>query len=190
MASQSGPGGPCPTGARWRVPDRGVSAWRVRAGRSVLSPWPESVASFWRHSLRSTLHRAPVGQGPPGPGWLAISLGFWSGRALATGTARAGLCLIHHHQRRHSFRLRGSSPPSTAPCWCRHPGALRLQIESLRLVGHLALPILKKIIKIKGIGGWEFLSWAPSCGAALSPACAIALLLGSVHGSCLSSSFV
>ena len=25
-----------------------------------------------------TLHRAPVGQGPPGPVWLAISLGFWS----------------------------------------------------------------------------------------------------------------
>ena len=45
----------------------------------------------------STLHRAPVGQGPPGPDWLAISFGFWSGRALATGTAWAGLCLIHHH---------------------------------------------------------------------------------------------
>ena len=44
-----------------------------------------------------TFHRAPVGQGPPGPGWLAISLGVWSGRALATGTAWAGLCLIHHH---------------------------------------------------------------------------------------------
>ena len=44
-----------------------------------------------------TLHRAPVGQGPPGPDWLAFSLGFWSGRALATGTAWAGLCLIHHH---------------------------------------------------------------------------------------------
>ena len=40
----------------------------------------------------STLNRAPVGQGPPGPGWLAISFGFWSGRALATGTAWAGLC--------------------------------------------------------------------------------------------------
>ena len=37
-------------------------------------------------------------QGPPGPDWLAISLGVWSGRALATGTAWAGLCLIHHHQ--------------------------------------------------------------------------------------------
>ena len=51
-----------------------------------------------------TLHRAPVGQGPPGPDWLAISFGFWSGRALATGTAWAGLCLIHHHQR-HVWRL-------------------------------------------------------------------------------------
>ena len=46
-----------------------------------------------------TLHRAPVvGQGPSGPDWLAIAFGFWSGRALATGTAWAGLCLIHHHQ--------------------------------------------------------------------------------------------
>ena len=45
----------------------------------------------------STLHRAPVCQGPSGPDWLAISLGFWSGRALATGTAWAGLCLINHH---------------------------------------------------------------------------------------------
>ena len=45
----------------------------------------------------STLHRAPVGQGPSGSNWLATALGFWSGRALATGTALAGLCLIHHH---------------------------------------------------------------------------------------------
>jgi len=52
-----------------RAPDRRVSAWKVRAGRSVSSPWPESVTSFWRHALR----------------------------------------------------LRGSSPPSTTPCWCRHP---------------------------------------------------------------------
>ena len=47
----------------------------------------------------STLHRAPVGQEPSGPDWLAISFGFWSGRVLATGTAWAGLCLIHHHHR-------------------------------------------------------------------------------------------
>ena len=46
-----------------------------------------------------TLHRAPVGQGPPGPDWLVIAFGFWSGRALATGTAWAGLCLIHHHHK-------------------------------------------------------------------------------------------
>ena len=49
----------------------------------------------------STLHRAPVGQGPMGPDWFAISFGFWSGRALATGTAWAGLCLIHHHHHHH-----------------------------------------------------------------------------------------
>ena len=34
---------------------------------------------------------------PRVPGWLATAFGFWSGRALATGTAWAGLCLIHHH---------------------------------------------------------------------------------------------
>ena len=33
-------------------------------------------------------------------GWpFPLSFGFWSGRALATGTAWAGLCLIHHHHR-------------------------------------------------------------------------------------------
>ena len=55
----------------------------------------------FRLQARGTLHRAPVGQGPSGPDWLATALGFWSGRALATGTALAGLCLIHHH---HVFR--------------------------------------------------------------------------------------
>ena len=40
-----------------------------------------------------TLHRAPAGQGPSGPGWLATALGFWSGRPLATGMAWAALCL-------------------------------------------------------------------------------------------------
>ena len=60
----------------------------------------DSTAFHENHAKR-TLHRAPVGQGPPGPGWLAISLGFWSGRALATGTAWAGLCLIHHHHHHH-----------------------------------------------------------------------------------------
>ena len=55
-------------------------------------------AGFYRTVLLSTLHRARVGQGPPGHGWLAIAVGFWSGRALATGTAWAGLCLIHHHR--------------------------------------------------------------------------------------------
>ena len=50
-------------------------------------------------AARRTLHRAPVGQGPLDPDSLAITaLGFWSGRALATGTAWAGLRLIHHHQ--------------------------------------------------------------------------------------------
>jgi hypothetical protein len=46
----------------------------------------------------TAVRRAPVGQGPSGPNWLATALGFWSGRALA-GTAWAGLCLIHHHHK-------------------------------------------------------------------------------------------
>ena len=72
-------------------------------------------------SASCTLHRAPVGQGPSGPDWLAISsgpdwlaisFGFWSGRALATGTAWAGLCLIHHH---HQQLLRVI--PSVSRAW-------------------------------------------------------------------------
>ena len=40
-----------------------------------------------------------VGEGPSsGPDWLATALGFWYGRVLATGTARAGLYLFHRHQ--------------------------------------------------------------------------------------------
>ena len=38
-------------------------------------------------------------QGPSGPDWLATAApGFWSGRALATGTVRAGFCLVHQDQ--------------------------------------------------------------------------------------------
>ena len=75
-------------------------------GLAYRRPWRSRESP----SRTFTLHRAPVGQGPPGPGWLAISLGFWSGRALATGTAWVGLCLIHHHHRRpelHRRRRRG-----------------------------------------------------------------------------------
>ena len=64
-----------------------------------------------------TLHRAPVGQGPSGPGWLATALGFWSGRALATGTAWAGLCLIQNH------REAPRSLPSVARSCARCSGA-------------------------------------------------------------------
>ena len=48
-------------------------------------------------TLYTSLYRAPVGQGPSGPDWLGTALGFWSGRALATGTAWACLCSIRHH---------------------------------------------------------------------------------------------
>ena len=39
------------------APDRRLSAWKMRAGRSVSTPWSESVASFWRHSLRRRARR-------------------------------------------------------------------------------------------------------------------------------------
>ena len=89
---------PWPTGARWRVPPAG-------------SPHPGLTPS--------ALHRAPVGQGPPGPGWLAIFFGFWSGRALATGTAWAGLCLVHHHRASSPFHHRGGKKKiDDAGCPC------------------------------------------------------------------------
>ena len=43
---------------------------------------------------------------------LPLAFGFWSGRALATGTALAGLCLIHHHHRTGVGVARGA--------WCKH----------------------------------------------------------------------
>ena len=36
---------------------------------------------------------------------MAIALGFWSERALATGTARADLYLIHNHQAQTPFAM-------------------------------------------------------------------------------------
>ena len=148
------------------------------------------------YSLRGPSYRAPlmtcailmVYHGP----WLAghCPSGFWSGRALATGTAWAGLCFIHHHHHldnglrhflcllvyylglyapdirvsawkvrvgrsvprsswsknaasfwHHTLRLRGSSQPSTVPCWCRHVviPAPAPEMDSLCL-GHLAYP--------------------------------------------------
>ena len=87
-----------------RLPEgRPIFFWVFGAG-GRLPIW-HGVGGFMFNSSSCTLHRAPVGQGPPGPDWLAISFGFWSGRALATGTAWAGLCLIHHH--RPGFTARG-----------------------------------------------------------------------------------
>ena len=60
--------------------------------RFFFAPWIDP---------KHILHRAPVGQGPRVLSWLAIAFGVWSGRALATGTAWAGLCLIHRHQQSH-----------------------------------------------------------------------------------------
>ena len=66
-------------------------------------------------------------------GW-PFSFAFWSGRALGTGTAWAGLCLIHHHRNHHhngshadpkptvlalgglAFLIHHHQQPTTPPC--------------------------------------------------------------------------
>ena len=63
-----------------------VTVFLFMALRSWLQLLVTAVAAARR--LGSTLHRAPVGQGPPGPGWLAISFGLWSRRAT-------GACYWH-----------------------------------------------------------------------------------------------
>ena len=83
----------------------------------------------------STLHRAPVGQGPLGPGWLAIALGFWSGRALATDTAWAGSCLIHHHHhRRRRRKTRGHARGTFSGYWptttCARHASAKCTVET------------------------------------------------------------
>ena len=82
----------------------------LRSARRARKP---RRAPFGLKPGKCTPHRAPVGQGPSGPDWLAISFGFWSGRALATGTAWAGLCLIHHHHRA-PVGQQGLLPPPAA----------------------------------------------------------------------------
>ena len=82
--------------------------------RPIGSTGARGTRDCSRHpSCARTLHRAPVGQGPSCPDWLAISFGFWSGRALATGTAWAGLCLIHHHHPSCARPSRNPPPAST-----------------------------------------------------------------------------
>ena len=81
-----------------RAVEEGALSRRTRGRARGVFYFPTSPAIRGNRplALASTLHRAPVGQGPPGPSWLAIPLGFWSGRALATGTTWPGLCFIHH----------------------------------------------------------------------------------------------
>ena len=78
-------------------PHCGTSAEQVRHKCGTSAAKVRSKCGASAEQVR--LHRVPVGQGPPGPDWLGISFGFWFGRALATGTAWAGLCLIHHHHK-------------------------------------------------------------------------------------------
>ena len=81
------------------------SGARKRERRSVAEQKNVLLKHFFVMPQKAESHlehppprdRATVGQGPSGPGWLAASVWFGSGRALATGTAWAGLCLINHH---------------------------------------------------------------------------------------------
>ena len=101
----------------WRTPARrlpSATTWGHRRTRGALAALGGQRRSRWHthqsrkspnlgaeanksHPPPSTVRPLARGPRPSGPGWLAIPFGFWSGRALATGTAWAGLCLIHHH---------------------------------------------------------------------------------------------
>ena len=52
------------------------------------------------------------------------------GRALATGTAWAGLCLIHHHQRQRSANVRGRRRPKAGVGACRASSLARTRAEA------------------------------------------------------------
>ena len=69
----------------------------ARGGPEAPKFHPE-VAPRSGPAILCTLHRAPLARDPRVlSGRPLTALGFWSGRVLATGTAWAGLCLIHHH---------------------------------------------------------------------------------------------
>ena len=84
------------------------------------------IREFANPGVLSSLGRAPLARDPRVLiGW-PLPLGFWSGRALATGTAWAGLCLTHHHhvfsdtRQRTDFYvfLHATTPPKRAPPRC------------------------------------------------------------------------
>ena len=69
-------------------------------GMQVLNGWSGCNVSAASPPLAVALSAARTTSSSSPATWifpLSIALGFWSGRALATGTAWAGLCLIHHH---------------------------------------------------------------------------------------------
>ena len=79
-----------------------------RAPRAHVRLLCEEVCGFVRPLEPSTV-RPPLARGPRVlVGWpLPLALGFWYGLVLATDTAWAGLCLIHHHQQRGDFGVFG-----------------------------------------------------------------------------------
>ena len=106
-----------------------------------------------------TLHRAPVGQGPPGPDWLAIAFGFWSERALATGTAWADLCLIHHHRSIFVFDFKKSTKIN--PMEHKHTTK-----RERRVLVHSAMPRHATPRAAVGAGGWVALAAGFGCWSA------------------------
>ena len=73
-----------PTPCSPLLPSRGQSAVEFLLEGSRILGCPKRTPSTAR----------PLSRGP----WALIGLPFRYGRALATGTEWAGLCLIHHHQ--------------------------------------------------------------------------------------------
>ena len=117
-----------------------LEAEKPHPGSSGSAPPPPPPAGNPHPGLTpSTLHRTPVGQAPSGPGWLAIAFGFWSGRALATGTAWAGLCFIHHHQERSARKPK--IPKSYLRCVSHPPPCARWPQEPPPGPGWLATPL-------------------------------------------------
>ena len=82
-----------------------IERWSAHAGGRLSFDWLASGVSHARWLLPSKFKRRypaavrMLARSFGSHGWplpLGFPLGFWSGQALATGTAWAGLCLIHH----------------------------------------------------------------------------------------------
>ena len=73
----------CRASLTWDSAAPRLEAEKLNPGSSGSAP-PPLAGNPHPGLTQSTLHRASVGQGPPGPDWLATALGFWSGRVHGT----------------------------------------------------------------------------------------------------------